>query len=330
MINKINGPCEDRTTRPIGPILRICRINIEGISYAKSQFLSKLLKDDNIDLVAIQETHCETEKQLQKRGKIPGYELLGATYHRTYGTATYVKEDIENASLISTSTDDCIYNVVIKIANITVSNIYKSPATSWPAQAIEVHPHPAVYVKDYNSHHEQWKYKNNDANGNALIKWAEDERLYLLFDAKDRSTFRSAAWRREYNRDLCFVSTDNKDIPLGASRRVLTDFPHSQYRPVIIEVGTQIPLISSIPGPRWNFKKANWTDFSADLDKCLGWITLNIKNYHRFVGAVLSVAKKHIPRGYRKEYIPGWSENSEELYQSFLETGDQEIADELL
>ncbi|KAG5893755.1 hypothetical protein JTB14_001200 [Gonioctena quinquepunctata] len=41
-------------------------------------------------------------------------------------------------------------------------------------------------------------------------------------------------------------------------------------------------------------------------------------------------AKKCIPRGYRKEYIPGWSQNSDELYQHFLETGDQEIADELL
>lgn len=40
--------------------------------------------------------------------------------------------------------------------------------------------------------------------------------------------------------------------------------------------------------------------------------------------------KKCLPRGYRKEYILGWSATSESLYQEFLETGDQEVAEELL
>ncbi|KAG5897366.1 hypothetical protein JTB14_022074, partial [Gonioctena quinquepunctata] len=46
--------------------------------------------------------------------------------------------------------------------------------------------------------------------------------------------------------------------------------------------------------------------------------------------AVIRSAKKSIPRGYREEYIPGWNEQREELYNQFLESGDQEIADELL
>lgn len=45
--------------------------------------------------------------------------------------------------------------------------------------------------------------------------------------------------------------------------------------------------------------------------------------------SALSV-KKYIPRCYRKKYIPGWSETSEQLYQEFLETGNQEIAEELV
>lgn len=40
---------------------------------------------------------------------------------------------------------------------------------------------------------------------------------------------------------------------------------------------------------------------------------------------MIAAAKRHISRG-----KPVWSENSEELYQSFLETDDHEIADELL
>lgn len=50
----------------------------------------------------------------------------------------------------------------------------------------------------------------------------------------------------------------------------------------------------------------------------------------RFAGTVINTVKQFIPRGYRKEYIPGWSTVSEDLYKEFLVTGDQTIADDLL
>lgn len=195
---------------------------------------------------------------------------------------------------------------------------------------IKKQPHPAIYIGDFNSHHEQWRYKDCDLNGEKLVQWAENEHVHLVYDAKDRCTLRSAAWRQEYNPDLCFVSSDHSNKPLAISRKVLGEFPHSQHRPVLIEVGTQIPIINSIPKPRWNFNKANWFNYTDDLDKCLGLIPPISQNYYRFVGAAISSAKKHIPRGYRKDYIPGWSHNSDQLYQKYLETGDQDIADELL
>lgn len=37
-----------------------------------------------------------------------------------------------------------------------------------------------------------------------------------------------------------------------------------------------------------------------------------------------------MPRGYKRECIPGWNERSEELYRDFQESGDNEIIDELL
>ncbi|KAG5897199.1 hypothetical protein JTB14_022552 [Gonioctena quinquepunctata] len=44
----------------------------------------------------------------------------------------------------------------------------------------------------------------------------------------------------------------------------------------------------------------------------------------------MTAAKAAIPRGYRKEFILGWTEESEILYEEFCEDGRQEIADELL
>lgn len=326
----INGPSKGPPAKNLGPIIRICQINIEGISRSKCQVLHQILSQNEIDVVAIQETHAADEEQLSHRGKIPGYHLVGATYHHAYGVATYARTTIENASLCSSFIDNDIHKVTIKIGDVTISNIYKPPATSWPPQVIATAPHPAVYLGDFNSHHTQWKYRDSDENGEKLASWAEANNLYLVFDAKDRGTFKSAAWRQEYNPDLCFVTTNEDRLPLRTSRQVLQDFPHSQHRPVLIEIGTSIPLVYSHPRPRWNFKKAKWDVFAENLDKCLGWIPPKANNYERLVGAIICAAKKAIPRGYRKEYIPGWDETCEQLYEEFLKTHDQQTANDLL
>lgn len=87
-----------------------------------------------IDLAAIQETHAEDKTQLDLRGKIHGYDLLGTTYDRFYDGATYVlvRSDIENVSLVTTSTENNTHEVVIRIVEMTVVNIYKPPVLSGP------------------------------------------------------------------------------------------------------------------------------------------------------------------------------------------------------
>lgn len=325
-----NGSSQDLLTKSLGPSLKICQLNIEGISWAKCQVLEKNLRSNDIDVVAIQETHTENTEQLTKRGTIPGYDLLGAVYHRAYGVATYVRSNVENAQFCSASDSDNIQQVIVKIGDITINNIYKPPGNSWPPNVLTTLPHPAVYVGDFNSHHTQWKYKNNDNNGETLIDWSENNKTYLIFNAKDRGSFKSAAWNQEYNPDLCFVSTDYEGMPVHATRTIMSDFPHSQHRPAMIKVGMCIPLVRSFPRPRWNFRKARWGDFSGGLDKCLGWVPPEADNYQRFVNATIETAKKTIPRGYRKEYVPGWTDECEKEYQRFLESGDREIADDLL
>lgn len=86
------------------------------------------------------------------------------------------------------STENGIHVVMTKIGGITVSHIYVPPATAWPESVLQTQPHPALYVGDFNSHHEQWKYRNYDDKGAALVRWTEDENLNLVFDAKDHFT----------------------------------------------------------------------------------------------------------------------------------------------
>ncbi|KAG5895036.1 hypothetical protein JTB14_014774 [Gonioctena quinquepunctata] len=66
------------------------------------------------------------------------------------------------------------------------------------------------------------------------------------------------------------------------------------------------------------------------LDMCMRFIQPKAENYHKFIGLMIAVAKKHIPRGFRKKYIPGWSEESQSLYEEFEDSGNPETADHLL
>lgn len=116
--------------------------------------------------------------------------------------------------------------------------------------------------------------------------------------------------------------------PLPTTGRVLTDFPHYPLSASSCDYGNWVknfPLYVHTP-PRWNF----WSIYAENLDKCLGWIAPTWQNYERFVGATTSETKASISRRCRKEYIPGWSEHSEQLYKQFLENDDKEIGDELL
>src|ERR1700744_158316 len=97
-------------------------------------------------VVLLQETHTANESQLKARGSIEGYELIGATYHRHYGTATYIKSNINNAILIDTSSNDMIFTITIDIGGTKIINIYKPPNISWPTEPIPKSNHPATYM----------------------------------------------------------------------------------------------------------------------------------------------------------------------------------------
>lgn len=303
-VNAENGPSQDHMTKNIGQSVRICQLNIEGISRSKCQYLSKILKENDVDILLIQEAHLENDEQARARANIPGYNIIGITFHAHYGNITYARNDIENINLVSTSTENDIHSIAVKMGETTIVNIYKPPGTAWPRNVLPQYQHPAVYSGDFNSHHTEWKYQHNDTNGERLYDWITENNIQLIFDAKERGSFKSRVWNREYNPDLTFVTTSNSGQPIHAQRCILKDFPKSQHRPALTKLGIQIPIIRSFPRPRWNFSKANWLAFSRDLDKCLIWIPPTYKHYKRFVGAAISTAKKHIPRGFRNQDGP--------------------------
>ena len=209
-------------------------------------------------------------------------------------------------------------------------NIYKPPGVEWPTPAPPILPHPAVYTGDFNSHSTEWGYRVSDKAGDQLSQWANDNSLHLLYDPTQKDTFHSARWKKDYSPDICFVTCDDEHQPLPTTRTIEPYFPNSQHRPSIITIGLDIPTISSVQKPRWNFRKANWPEFAKSIAESINHIPPRSENYQPFCKLVITNAKKYIPRGVRKSYIPCWTNENEALFKQYNENGDPDTGKELM
>uniref|UniRef100_A0A336MJJ3 CSON000885 protein n=1 Tax=Culicoides sonorensis TaxID=179676 RepID=A0A336MJJ3_CULSO len=107
--------------RHIGPAIRIVQLNIEGISRAKSDYLSKLLIELEAEVAVIQETHVESLNDLYSRGKVAGYEIIAAENSRVHGIVTYVKNGIQNVDIVESRSNDGLYACTIRSSRPTRS-----------------------------------------------------------------------------------------------------------------------------------------------------------------------------------------------------------------
>ena len=67
---------------------------------------------------------------------------------------------------------------------------------------------------------------------------------------------------------------------------------------------------------RFNFMKADWNGYTAELDKLIEDVEPIPANYKCFVDSVRAVSRRHIPRGCRTEYVPRLTEESKSLYEA--------------
>ncbi len=71
--------------------------------------------------------------------------------------------------------------------------------------------------------------------------------------------------------------------------------------------------------PRFTFRKAKWESFRSDIEAGISNISPDTLGYKNFQTLVWEVAKKNIPRGCRKTYIPGLTDQSKEMYQEYIQ-----------
>ena len=86
------------------------------------------------------------------------------------------------------------------------------------------------------------------------------------------------------------ITCDDEHQPLPTTLTIEPYFPNSQHRPIIITIGLDIPTISSVPKLCWNFRKANWPEFTKSIAESINRI------YHRVVKTLNASANLLSPR----------------------------------
>ena len=186
-----------------GPALSTMSINIQGYSQAKTEIVSTFAH--GYDIVSMQETYIGPE---HCRPSIHGMKLIAEIRHRN-GSAVYAKPTPIIKEVHPEVTDSLIELITVTLANITITSVYKPPASEfeWPSLPERCRRPLHLVIGDFNSHITAWGYEQNDCNGDLVETWAEASNFSLIHDAKLPKSFDSARWKRGYNLDVAFVST---------------------------------------------------------------------------------------------------------------------------
>ena len=100
----------------------------------------------------------------------------------------------------------------------------------------------------------------------------------------------------------------------------------------MITTPSLIQAVGGRPVRRWNFRKANWTDFKKEVETVAATLPLptptNLNEaYGAYCKMLLNSASKHIPRGRREAYIPCWDEECEDLLLAHKNANSNEERD---
>lgn len=157
--------CRQPPTRQLGHTIKICHFNIESISRDKCALLSRIMLEEGVHVICLQETHTKDDEDLRKRGFIPGFRLLSAVHHPQYGIAIYVDPSISDCKILLESTIYDVFISAVSVAGVSIINVYKPPQVQWSEAPLPIFTHPAIFVGDFNSHNSAWGYQESDMNG---------------------------------------------------------------------------------------------------------------------------------------------------------------------
>ena len=283
--------------------LAILQINVEGLTIAKLDVLEQIAIKNKATVVLLQETHKENNATL----KLPGFTLAGHTKSKHHGLATFIQDGMPWTPAGQCSDAAEVEWIATKVQETTVVNVYKPPRSILEQASLPDAPVPAVYAGDFNCWLTVWGYKTTNHDGESLAECSSSADAVLLFDPKEPRSFISRRWDTETNPNRVFGKTIRQE-PLPV-QYVLDRFPRSQHRPSLITTPSLIQSTEGKPVRWWNFRKANWSDFTADVNTATKDLPVTTSSnideaYEGLLQHLAGCRQETCPAGRQKELCP--------------------------
>ncbi|KAJ8408620.1 hypothetical protein AAFF_G00252550 [Aldrovandia affinis] len=130
--------------------LVVTSINVEGYTKTKAEVIASHCSGN--DIICMQETHLGLKSN---RPTLPGMKLVAEIRHPKYGSAVFVNPLLDVRDIHTNSSDTNIETVTVCLPEISITSLYKPPASPfvWPDIPTKCRKKYAVVIGDFNSHH---------------------------------------------------------------------------------------------------------------------------------------------------------------------------------
>ncbi|KII73318.1 hypothetical protein RF11_04700 [Thelohanellus kitauei] len=125
--------------------LNILSLSVKGLSKNKREILSHIDLQENAQHICIKETQIDSDISsiCTVSGNKPIYKLI----NQKHGRAIYASRDY---------------------MNIRITNMYKPLSDTLSNNLQIIYQRKSVYIGDFNSHHPQWVYNDENKSGSIL------------------------------------------------------------------------------------------------------------------------------------------------------------------
>ena len=260
--------------------------------------------------LCLQETHRSTNLP---RPKTAGMSLVVKRPHNKYGSAILIRNNLK-VKKIYERVQRTVEIITIVMSGVVVHAVYKPPNDLLELPALGHINLPHIVIGDFKSHSTTWGYASTDNEGEAVEQWADSCDFTLIHDAKLQKSFNSARWKKGYTPDLIFASDSIANM---CKESVMDAIPHTQHRPICVSVQPVVVPQATTFWRRFKLRRAVWIGYSTELDNRIEEVEPIPSDYNRFVENVRVAPRRHMPRGYRTDYVQGLTDESKNLYEAY-------------
>ena len=242
--------------------------NIGGFTAAKTTDIARVLEDEQVDVLCLQELHWSRERTSIN---IPGYNAItNPRNSKGGGVALYIRSSLPHQpqralSSGTTGLSEEVYATLELGPNhILVGSCYLPPPAQVPstlfATSLQLH-HPTIIGGDLNSHHEWWSNGTPNDPGRQLRDLLDDTGLSVSGLDQSLATFP----RNQGRPDLLLSSN------VTECRTWVVEIHVSDHFPLLTtyDLAWEYQPSPHDNRPRLQFEQADWPHFQTHVDEGL-------------------------------------------------------------